>query len=209
MKYFLHDTNSFDDEKITELYMRFGYEGLGLFYTLLEKIAKQEKPIKTSVLKTQLKVKKRLEKCWCFMNEIGLISMNNGDTFNEKILNYSENYQIKKEKTREKVKQWRDKQAHINSVTSYKTVSNLSKVNKSKVNKSKIKNKEFIPPSLEDVEIYFGENGYKQEIALRAFNYYSCAGWKDSKGNQVNNWKQKMIAVWFKPENKVGKLMMP
>ena len=32
------------------------------------------------------------------MNEIGLISMNNGDTFNEKILNYSENYQIKKEK---------------------------------------------------------------------------------------------------------------
>ena len=62
MKYFLHDTNSFDDEKITLLYMEFGYEGLGLFYTLLEKIGKQEKPVNTKVLKAQLKVGKRLEK---------------------------------------------------------------------------------------------------------------------------------------------------
>ena len=60
MKYFLHDTNSFDDEKITKLYINFGYEGLGLFYTLLEKIGKQEKPVDTTVLKTQLKVGKRL-----------------------------------------------------------------------------------------------------------------------------------------------------
>ena len=54
MKYYLHDANAFNDEKITELYINFGYEGLGLFYTLLEKIAQQEKPIKTAVLKKQL-----------------------------------------------------------------------------------------------------------------------------------------------------------
>ena len=82
MKYFLHDTNSFDDEKVTELYIRFGYEGLGLFYTALEKIAKQEKPIKTDVLKAQLKVGKRLNKCWKFMEEIELISSLNGESFN-------------------------------------------------------------------------------------------------------------------------------
>ena len=46
MKYFLHDTSSFDDEKITELYLEFGYEGLGLFYTTLEKLAKQEKKMR-------------------------------------------------------------------------------------------------------------------------------------------------------------------
>ena len=57
--------------------MEFGYEGLGLFYTLLEKIAKQEKPIKTEVLKKQLNVGKKLEKVWNFMEEIGLISSNN------------------------------------------------------------------------------------------------------------------------------------
>ena len=119
MKYFLHDTNSFDDEKITKLYINFGYEGLGLFYTLLEKIGKQEKPVDTTVLKTQLKVGKRLEKCWKFMEEIDLISSKNGETFNEQLLNFSETYQIKKEKNREKIAEWREKQKDTKSVTSY------------------------------------------------------------------------------------------
>ena len=63
--------------------------------------------------------------------------------------------------------------------------------------------KKFIAPSLSEVETYFEENGYKCDIAIRAFNYYDSADWKDSKGNQVKNWKQKMIAVWFKDENKI------
>ena len=142
MKYFLHDTSSFDDEKITELYLKFGYEGLGLFYTFLEKIARQEKPIKTEVLKSQLHIGKRLEKCWSFMEEIGLISSSNGDTFNERLLNFSETYEIKKEKTRERVSKWREKQRLMENVTSYVPVSNASKVKLSKVNKEKEKEKE-------------------------------------------------------------------
>ncbi len=43
-------------KKITELFMAHGYEGLGLFYTILERLAFQEQPIKTDVLKTQLKI---------------------------------------------------------------------------------------------------------------------------------------------------------
>jgi len=45
MKYFLHDCNSFNDDKVSELFLNFGYEGLGLFYTILERIGAQEKPI--------------------------------------------------------------------------------------------------------------------------------------------------------------------
>ena len=90
MKYFLHDTSAFDDEKISELFIEYGYEGLGLFYTILEKLAKQEKPIKTSVLKHQLKVGKKLEKCWKFMERLELLSSNNGETFNKQLLNFSE-----------------------------------------------------------------------------------------------------------------------
>jgi hypothetical protein len=77
MKYYLHDTSAFDDEKVSELYINFGYEGVGLFFVILEKIGKQEKPVKTIVLKKQLNVGKKLEKCWNFMEEIGLISSNN------------------------------------------------------------------------------------------------------------------------------------
>jgi hypothetical protein len=204
MKYYLHDTNAMDDEKVSELFMKFGYEGVGLFYVILEKLGKQEKPVKTEVLKAQLKVGKRLEKCWSFMEQIGIISSNNGETFNKQLLNFSEKYQIKKEKTREKVSQWRKKQDDKESVTSYVPVSNLPKVKESKVKESKVNIKrQFIPPLLSEVKTYFEENGYKNEIAIRAFNYYSTANWRDSKGNPVKNWKQKMIAVWFKDENKI------
>jgi len=138
MKYYLHDSSAFEDEKVSELYIQFGYEGVGLFYVALEKFAKQEKPIKTSVLKSQLKVGKRLEKCWKFMEEIGLIHSNNGDTFNKQLLNFSENYQIKKEKTRKRVSEWRNNQADTENVTSYERVSNTPKVKESKVKESKV-----------------------------------------------------------------------
>lgn len=134
MKYFLHDTSAFNDEKITELYIKFGYEGLGLFYTILEKIAQQEKPVKTNVLKSQLNVGKKLEKCWAFLEEIELISSNNGETFNEQLLNFSKKYQIKKEKNKDRIAQWRKNQEDTKNVTRYESVSNTSKVNKSKDN---------------------------------------------------------------------------
>jgi hypothetical protein len=85
MKYYLHDSNSFNDEKVTELFMAYGYEGLGLFYTALEKFAQQEKPIKTAVLKKQLNIGKKLEKCWSFMESIGLIFIKQWRKFQQTI----------------------------------------------------------------------------------------------------------------------------
>lgn len=61
----------------------------------------------------------------------------------------------------------------------------------------------FIPPTLEDVEQYFLEKGYARGAAKRAFDYYNVADWKDSHGNKVRNWKQKMHSVWFKDENRM------
>lgn len=69
--------------------------------------------------------------------------------------------------------------------------------------KKKVVNK-FTAPTILEVETYFIENGYNKEIAKKAFEYYAVADWKDSKGNQVKNWKQKMRGVWFKDENKIN-----
>lgn len=150
MKYFLHDSNAFQDEKITELFMEFGFEGLGLFYTILEKLAMQEKPIKTDVLKMQLFVGRKLERCWKFLESSGLISSNNGETFNENLLKFSEKYQVKKDKNRERITEWRKNQVLADDVTRYNGVTervrNSPKDNISKVNKSKVKD---IAPSAE------------------------------------------------------------
>jgi len=114
--------------------MKFGYEGLGLFYTLLEKLAQQEQPIKTEVLKSQLKVGKRLEKCWNFMESLGIISSINGETFNEKLLKFSEKFQIKKEKNKIRIAKFRE---NMENVTHYKSVRNTRKYNIIKDNISK------------------------------------------------------------------------
>lgn len=61
----------------------------------------------------------------------------------------------------------------------------------------------FIPPIEIDVIDYFKEKGYSEETAKKAFSYYNEGNWSDSRGNKIKNWKQKMISVWFKEENKI------
>ena len=156
MKYFLHDSSSFNDEKITELYLEYGYEGLGLFYTILEKLALQEKPIKINVLKHQLNVGKKLEKCWTFMEEIDLISSNNGETFNKQLLNFSEKYQIKKEKNAKRISEWRENQQLSENVTRSEHDCNTPKVKESKLNELN---------HLEEFEIFWNEYNKKIDRA--------------------------------------------
>jgi len=75
-----------------------------------------------------------------------------------------------------------------------------------KNSKGKAKKMNAIPMELvneNEVIDYFILNGYKKEVAIRAFNYYNEANWHDASGKKVLNWKQKMQSVWFKPENKV------
>ena len=74
--------------------------------------------------------------------------------------------------------------------------------NKKKESEEKTK---FIPPTLEEVKKYFAEKGYKDSIAVRAFESYNVAGWVDSKGQKILNWKQKMVNVWFRDEHKITK----
>jgi hypothetical protein len=173
MKYYLHDSTSFNDEKITELYLEFGYEGLGLFYTILEKLALQEKPIKTNVLKHQLNVGKKLDKVWNFLEEIDLISTNNGETFNKQLLNFSKKYQVSKEKNAKRISEWRDNQAVTENVTRSEHVRNDDKVKESKVKESKVNvsfSKILLPHS--------------EELGNEYDNFFSYWTEKNSKGKE-------------------------
>lgn len=81
------------------------------------------------------------------------------------------------------------------------------KIREEEIKEDKIKNKrivnKFTPPSQIEIIDYFNQNGYSNESAIKAFNYYEIGNWKDGKGNQVKNWKQKMQSVWFKEDNKI------
>jgi hypothetical protein len=66
----------------------------------------------------------------------------------------------------------------------------------------KTKTKPFSPPSFDDVKKYFLENQYPESLSKSFYDGYAVADWKDSRGNQIKNWKQKAIQVWFRPESK-------
>jgi hypothetical protein len=69
------------------------------------------------------------------------------------------------------------------------------------VSDKKPRTNKFVPPTQDEVSNYFIENGYSLDSSIKAFKYYDVGDWKDSKGNQVKSWKQKMRGVWFKDEN--------
>ena len=143
MKYFLHDSNARNDENITLLFIEYGYEGVGLFYTILEILSAQEKPVSEKVLKAQLNIRKKLEKPLSFMYKVGILSLRNGQVFNENLLKFSEKYTIKKEKNKKRISQWRENQEDEKNVTCYESVRNTpkDKISKDKISKDKISNK--------------------------------------------------------------------
>lgn len=63
--------------------------------------------------------------------------------------------------------------------------------------------KDFSPPTTQEVIDFFKSKGYNEIGAKKAYDYYSLGDWKDSKGKPVVNWKQKMVANWFRDEYKV------
>jgi len=174
MKYYLHDSNSFSDEKITELFMEYGYEGLGLFYSLLEKLASQEKPIKTEVLKSQLKVGKKLTRCWNAMETIGLIHSNNGETFSMRMMDYCETYKKKNQESAKRTSEWRKNQKDTKNDTHYESIRNAPKEKESKTIEYNLKEREPPPKpqrfylEIEEIEEYLkSEQEWKDVISLQ------------------------------------------
>jgi len=72
------------------------------------------------------------------------------------------------------------------------------------VNENENKNKPaaFVPPSLAEVISFFTDNGYSQDSAIKAHQYYSDGLWRDSSGKKIISWKQKMRGIWFREENR-------
>ncbi len=68
---------------------------------------------------------------------------------------------------------------------------------------AKSKKKGFVPPTEDDVKVFFRENGYNEETAIKSYRHYVELGWTDSYGNKVLNWKSKMRNNWFKDQYKI------
>jgi hypothetical protein len=62
----------------------------------------------------------------------------------------------------------------------------------------------FIPPTLQETINFFVVKGFTQELATRAWESYNVAEWVDSQGKKIKNWKQKMLQVWMREDNRTS-----
>ena len=67
-------------------------------------------------------------------------------------------------------------------------------------NENDNKKKVFKKPTLEEIETYCKERNNNVD-SKSFFDFYEAGDWKDSKGNKVKNWKQKII-TWERDTNK-------
>lgn len=65
-------------------------------------------------------------------------------------------------------------------------------VDKDSIGKNRIDKNIFIPPTLDDITSYCQQR-HNNVNPKKFFDYYNAGDWKDSKGNKIKNWKQKII----------------
>ncbi len=65
--------------------------------------------------------------------------------------------------------------------------------------------KKFTAPSLDEFKAYFKQEGFREDVAERAWKAYTAADWHDTNGKPVKNWKQKCQNVWFREDHKITK----
>lgn len=216
--YFSHDSSASRDIKMLKIKYIYGWEGIGLFWGIIETLREttdfkfESNKDSIDLLSSILQVD--ANKLQNFINDaikVGLFVESKGyfysnslndrmEEMNKKRLNGIINGKKGGRPTKEE-SEIKPKNNLTNNLNNNLIESKTKPLKESKGKESKRKDI-FIPPLIEEVLVYFDENGYSREVGVKAFHYYNNLGWKNSKGNQVINWKNTMLNNWFKDENK-------
>jgi hypothetical protein len=84
-----------------------------------------------------------------------------------------------------------------------KSKDNNININNININKRESKERKSARPSLNDIEVYVKEKGLLVN-PKQFFDYFEAGNWRDAKGQEVKNWKQKIL-TWNKFEQKENK----
>ncbi len=199
--YFSHDHNARTDPKIKKLLAKHGMQGYGIFWAIVEDLYNNANALQTDYDTIAYDLRTDSELVKSIINDFGLFVFE-GDNFGSVSVErrLDERRQLSEKARESAYKRWNKDKPDANAM---RTHSEPNAIKERKGKEKKGNSKEFTPPTQEEIIAYFTENGYTKQAALKAFQYYESAKWKDSKGSQVKNWKQKMIGVWFKDENKI------
>jgi len=208
--YFSHDSNARNDEKILAVRMKYGAEGYGIYFMILERLRDSDgyMSIKDyNMLAFDFRVS--AEKVKSIVEDFGLFVFTEDSKhfYSESFLQRMKLKDEKSLKARESANQrWRKKTEEQKEMrTQCERIKNECERNASKVKKSKVNNKEkekekekpkrFLPPSLDEVENYISEKGYS--VDAEAFiAFYTAKNWFIGK-NKMKDWRAAVI-TWEK-----------
>lgn len=131
-----------------------------------------------------------------------------------KVLN-REKYRDKKDSRAEYYRKYRASRnscAQQNATQEEEEAKEEEKKEEEKKNKKRKRKTVFVPPTLEDVQKYLLENPKYSHVDASTFiEHYALAEppWTDRDGRPVRSWKQKIISVWSKRNDRPKPAAIP
>lgn len=210
MKWFKHDTMAAYDAKIKRLRIRFGLEGVGLYWTLLESIARGVSPHNLSfeleedseLIATELGLShEKVEIMMKAMVELGLFENVDGTITCLKLRERSDEYTQKLLRNSNSVRT-------ISGVSPEKVPPIRREENRTEEKKIGAKappRKRFKPPTREEVEAYMLDKGASPSVALtesqKLIDHYGANGWVQGSGATIKSWKH-CVSGWLSRRDK-------
>ncbi len=212
--YFSHDSNARNDEKILAVRMKFGMEGYGIYFAILERLRDSADYMSIrdyNVIAFDFRVS--AEKVKSIVEDFGLfVFTEDGKYFySESFLQRMKLKDLKSEKARESANLRWKKETEMRTQCERieeECEGNASKVKESKeikvnniIKEEEIKEEErpktkkpskaqtvfrFVPPTLEELKKYIAEKNYKGVDPVTFISHYNSNGWKVGKNKMVD-----------------------
>jgi hypothetical protein len=174
--YFSHDYTARSDEKIKNLIYDFGYEGYGIYWSLIEELYQNANALRTNYKRIAFDMRVDENTIKSIIENFDLFIVEN-EFFGSLSVQRRLDMRIdKSSKARESAQKRWSKDANA-----LPTQSEGNAIKESKVNENKIKR--FIKPTIEDIK-----NEFPNFNAEHFYNYYESNGWMVGR-NKMKDWK--------------------
>lgn len=210
MKWFKHETNAHADAKLRRLRIRYGLEGLGLYWYCLELIGQTVEPHNLTfelehdaeVIADDLNIHvDHIQAMMMYMVDLGLFEQDGVVVKCLKMAIRADEYTQKSIRKAVLSGQTPDKLRLVSGQAPDKVPSNRKKERK--------KEKGFTPPTPQEVDAYINEKKYKVSFTGERFcDSYASQGWKKKGGQAVVDWKA-CVRTWVQNESKFTPAEMP
>ena len=174
--YFSHDYTARSDDKIKNLIYDFGYEGYGIYWSLIEELYQNANALQTNYKRIAFDMRVDEKTIKSIIENFDLFIVENEYFGSLSVQRRLDMRNEKSNKARESAQKRWSKDANA-----LPTQSDSNAIKKSKVKETK--RKVFIKPTIEDIK-----NEFPNFNAEHFFNYYESNGWMVGR-NKMKDWK--------------------